>query len=155
MSVIVEPVDRANLRVAFPIVREAEPAADLAGWLDYARRFTKGRRGPSGILAARHTGRAYPCGLVCYRREPDLVLGHVLRSEHIIAIDVRDPNAVLAAMLAELERLAKALDCAAIRSAIRGGRSTIASHLSAAGHALESVQQYRLMVPPTAAEHNG
>ena len=61
------------------------------------------RGGQCGIVAARREGRAFPCGLFCYRVEDDLKLGKVLIADHFVAVDLLDPASVLTALVEELD----------------------------------------------------
>ena len=85
-------------------------------------------------MTARREGRDFPCGLFCYRIEDDLKLGRLLIAEHFVAIDLLDPGAVLAALVQELDMLAKRLGCHAVRSLVNGGTSEVEDGLYAAGH---------------------
>jgi hypothetical protein len=119
----------------YPLVREAVPSLDLPAWLRFARQLTDPRRaGQCGIVAARRGGRAFPCGLFCYRVEDDLKLGKVLTADHFVAVDLLDPAGVLAALVEELDGLAKRLGCHAVRSLVHGGVPHVEGGLSAAGH---------------------
>jgi hypothetical protein len=128
-----------QIRAVFPLIREVMPAIDLAGWIEFARQLTNPRRGvQSGIIAARREGRAFPCGLFCYRVDNDLAQGKVLIAEHFVAVDLLDTKAVLDALVAELDALGQRLGCNAVRSVVHGGTSEVAGGLVAAGHAPEA-----------------
>ncbi len=132
---ITELLSREQIRAVYPLVREAVPTLDLTEWLRFARQLTGSRRaGQCGIVAARREGRAFPCGLFCYRVENDLKLGKVLIADHFVAIDLLDPAAVLAALVEELDNLAKRLGCQAVRSLVHGGAPDLKDGLHAAGH---------------------
>src|SRR5262249_35742180 len=119
---VIEMLSRDQLRSVYPLVREAVPAIGLTTWLRFARQLTGPRRaGQCGIVAARREGREFPSGLFCYRVEDDLKLGKVLIADHFVAVDLLDPAAVLAALVEELDRLAKRLACQAVRSLVHGG----------------------------------
>ncbi len=138
LSFTVETLRPDQLRSVYPLIRESMPNIDLAGWQRFARQLTSNRRtGQSGIVAARREGRDFPCGLFCYRVDNDLEHGRVLIAEHFVAVDLLDPRAVLAALVEELEALAKRLGCTAIRSVVHGNEAVVAGGLSAAGHAPE------------------
>jgi hypothetical protein len=92
------------------------------------------RGGQCGIVAARREGRQFPCGLFCYRVEEDLKLGKVLIADHFVAVDLLEPAAVLAALVEELDGLAKRLGCRAMRSLVHGGAPDVEGGLYAAGH---------------------
>ncbi len=132
---IIETLSREQLLSVYPLVREAVPTLDLTAWLRFARQLTMPRRrGQSGIVAARREGRVFPCGLFCYRVEQDLKLGKVLIADHFVAVDLLDPAAVLAALVVELDGLAKRLGCQAVRSLLHGGARELEGGLQAAGH---------------------
>jgi hypothetical protein len=132
---VVEVLSRGQVRSVYPLVREALPALDLAAWLRFARPFTSARRGAQcGIVAARRESRAFPCGLFCYRVEDDLKLGKVLIADYFVAVDLLDPASVLAALLEELDSLAKRLGCQAVRSLVHGATADLKGGLRAAGH---------------------
>ncbi|HME24437.1 MAG TPA: hypothetical protein VKI44_24410 [Acetobacteraceae bacterium] len=135
---IIEVLSREQNRSVYPLVREAFPTLDLAAWLRFARQLTAPRRGAQcGIVAARREGRAFPSGLFCYRVEDDLTLGKVLVADHFVAVDLLDPASVLAALVEELDSLAKRLGCRAVRSLVHGGAPEVEGGLYAAGHRLE------------------
>ena len=132
---IIELLSREQIRAVYPLVREAVPTLDLPTWLRFARQLTGPRRGEQcGIVAARREGRAFPCGLFCYRVEDDLKLGKVLIADHFVAVDLLDPAAVLAALVEELDSRAKRLGCQAVRSLLHGGAPDLEDGLHAAGH---------------------
>jgi hypothetical protein len=131
---IIGKLPRDQIRAVYPLVREAFPTLDLAAWLRFARQLTGARRGQCGIVAVRREGRAFPTGLFCYRVEQDLGLGRVLVADHFVALDLLDPGAVLAALVGELDSLAKGLGCQAVRSLVHGGAPEIEDGLHAAGH---------------------
>jgi hypothetical protein len=132
---IIEVLSRDQIRSVYPLIRQAVPTIDLPTWLRFARQLTGPRRGAqSRIVTARREGRAFPCGLFCYRVENDLKLGKVLIADHFVAIDLLDPGAVLAALVQELDMLAERLGCHAVRSLVHGGTSAVEDGLYAAGH---------------------
>jgi hypothetical protein len=132
---IIEVLARDQIRAVYPLVREAFPPLDLPTWLRFARQLTGPHRGGQcGIIAARREGRAFPCGLFCYRVEDDLKLGKVLIADHFVAVDLLDPGAVLAAVVQELDGLANRLGCQAVRSLVHGGAPDVEDGLYAAGH---------------------
>ena len=115
-----------QFRSAYPLIREALPGLDLAVWLRFARQTAVARRANrAGIVAARWASRPYPCGLFCYRVDKDLRRGQVLIAEHFVAIDLLEPAAVLAALVAELDRLGPRLGCSAVRSIVHDVESNL------------------------------
>lgn len=132
---IIEVLSRDQVRSLYPLVREAVPSLTLPTWLRFARQLTGTRRASQcGIVAARREGRLFPCGLFCYRVEEDLKLGKVLIADHFVAVDLLDPASVLAALVEELDSLAKRMGCHAVRSLVHGGTPHIEGGLCAAGH---------------------
>lgn len=138
-----------QIRAVYPLIREAVPTLSLPDWLRFARHLTGGRRkGHAGIVVARRIGRDFPCGLFCYRVDQDLERGQVLSAEHIVAVDLLDPAAVLAALVGELEALGQRLDCTAVRSVVHGAETQLSGGLAAAGHAPEG----HLLMKPLLAD---
>ncbi len=128
-----------DVRVVFPLIREAIPGLTLPAWLRFVRQIGAVRpMGHAGIVVARRVGRTFPCGLFCYRVEQDLERGRVLTADHFVAVDLLDPSAVLDALVHELEALGARLGCAAIRGVVHGRQPALVGGLSAAGHALEA-----------------
>lgn len=128
----------------FPLVREIVPELDLKGWNRIARRLANARRaGHEGIRVVLRQSRQLPCGLFLYRREIDLVHGPILVAEHMIAVDVLDPESVMQALVADLEALAERLGCSAIRTMVFGQASLAASGLYAAGHRPEGATLWK------------
>ncbi|MBN8872828.1 MAG: hypothetical protein J0H67_08335 [Rhodospirillales bacterium] len=137
-SISVESLRPDQIHAVYPLIREAVPHLALADWVRFARALTSGRRaGHTGIVAARREGRSYPCGLFCYRVDQDLECGKVLIAEHFVAVDLLDPGAVLAALVAELDSLGRRFECAAVRSVVHGAEPEVSGGLTAAGHAPE------------------
>jgi hypothetical protein len=137
------PLSPDQIHTVYPLIREAVPSLDLAGWVRFARqligpRWRPRRDAQGGIIAIRRDGRDFPCGLFCYRVEEDLKLGRVLTADHFVAVDLLDPAAVLAALVAELDALAQRLDCRAVRGVVHGGSPDLAGGLAAAGHRPEA-----------------
>lgn len=136
---IIEVLGRGQIRAVYPLIREAVPTLDLPGWLRFARQLTGARRSEQcGIVAARRQGRAFPCGLFCYRVEEDLRRGRTLVADHFVALDLLDPGAVVTALVEELEGLGSRLGCQAVRSVVHGGTPGVADELRAAGHEPEA-----------------
>ena len=157
-DLIIELLSRDRIRSVFPLVREAVATIDLATWLRFAWQLTAPRRvGQCGIVTVRRDGRTFPCGLFCYRVEHDLSLGKVLTADHFVAVDLLDPEAVLAALVGELDVLAERLGCGAVRSLVHGGAPTVAGGLYAAGHRPEGAMPLVKKLPggPCAAASPG
>lgn len=120
----------------FPLLREAIPGLSLQTWLRHAKRLAHPSRArQSGIMAVRRHPRPLPCGLFIYRRTLDLKHGSVLVAEHMVAIDLLDPEPVMQVLVQELDALAQRLGCGGIRTMVIGADAPFASRLRAAGHA--------------------
>ena len=136
---IVRDLPRDQLLTVYPLIREATPSLEAAAWLRFARQLLSAKRaGQAGIVAAWRPGRNFPCGLFCYRVEDDLLRGKILVAEHFVAVDLLDPQAVLTALVEELDAPALRLGCQAVRSVVHGGNDHVHSGLSAAGHEPEA-----------------
>ena len=144
----VQPLVPEQLRVVYPLIREALPELKLADWLRFGRHLTKHRQGEQrGILAAYRRGREFASGLVCYQVDNDLERGKVLIAKDFCAMDLLEPKLVLAVLVAELEALGLRLGCNAIRCVVRDGASQVAGGLSAAGHAPEGLLLGKPLLP--------
>lgn len=139
-----------QVRSVYPLIRQVVPTLDLAGWLRFARTVMHPRRPElGGIVVATRPPRPFPCGLFCYRQEQDLTRGKLLVAEHFVALDLLEPEIVLAALVNELDTLAKRFGCAAVRSVVHGSAPDVAGGLAAAGHQPEpSLLLWKPMPPP-------
>lgn len=143
-DLIVERLPPQDIRLVFPLVREAEPAVRLAEWLRYAGKRLGAQATPAnGIMVVRRAGQRFPCGLFCYHRERDLAHGSVLTAEYVIAVDVLDPAPVLAALIRAMEVLAKELGCPVVRVVVHNRLTEVTSGLLAAGHVQEGTTLYK------------
>lgn len=149
-----EELSPASAATAFPLLREAIPGLTLSSWLRFARRLSAPRRSlQAGIVVVRRAPRPMPCGLFIWRRDDDLEHGAVLVAEHLVAIDLLDPAPVMAALVRELEALAKRLGCGGIRTMMIQPDAPIAAQLLAAGHAKDGAAMWKPMaVLPDASE---
>lgn len=133
----------------YPLIRQLVPTLDLAGWMRFARPLVNARRaGVGGIVVARRPPRPFPSGLFCYRLQRDLAHGKVLLAEHFVALDLLDPEAVLAALLAELDALGRRLGCDVVRAVVHRSAPDVAGGLAAAGHQPEAALLWKPMRPP-------
>ncbi|WP_149536236.1 hypothetical protein [Siccirubricoccus phaeus] len=134
-SLIVAPLQPAEFRPAYPLVRAVAPRVSLADWLRFARRAAgRGRANREGVTTVRHIGRPFPSGLCCWRQDHDLEEGRVLTAEHIIAMDLLDAAPVIDALTAELERIAARLQCRSVRSVLYPDATMLADRLRLGGH---------------------
>lgn len=126
-----QTVAPAQVPLLYPLMREAVPALDLKTWLGFARRLTRGTR--AGIVAVTRRGRDMPCGAFIFRCQRSL-RGAELVAEHFVALDVLYPDAVMQALVAELDALAGRRGCTAIRVLLAGDASLLRDGLTADGH---------------------
>jgi len=111
----VEALSRSAILNVYPLVHLAVPTLDLPAWRRFARLALDRRRGTlAGILVARRVARRHICGLVCYRREPDLILGQVMRARNLIAVDILDTQSIVLALVSSLRSLAWANGCSSV-----------------------------------------
>jgi hypothetical protein len=134
-DVLVQPITLRDIRPLFPLMQAVEPGLQLSAWLTYAKRMTKPRAGhKTGIAVARRRGQIMPCGAVCYRLDRDLRFGSLLTAEHVVALDLLYPQAVLTALFDALDDLAAEFRCSAIRSIVHDNRPDVLENLRNAGH---------------------
>jgi len=137
---IIERLRPEEIRTVYPLMREAAPSLSMPNWLNYARRLSRETASPKrGILLARRRHLPHPSGAVCYRQERHIAYGNMLTAEHFIALDLLYPEDVLAALLAELDKIALLLGCSTIRSIVHGRRPDTIDDLESAGHRIEGV----------------
>jgi hypothetical protein len=133
-----------EVHTVYPLVREVVPTLDLKTWTRIARRIANPRRADqAGIRVVLRSPRQLPCGLFVYRHEHDLAHGPTLVAEHMVAIDVLDPQSVMQALVSELEILAERLGCLAVRTMVLGHASLATSGLYAAGHRPEGATLWK------------
>jgi hypothetical protein len=144
-DLLVEPFNRDDVRLLFPLMQMAEPDLDLPRWMHFAAKLARRRDGRAGILVARRHVRRYPCGSVCFRAVEDLHYGSVLLAEHFVAVDPIDPHSVLKALTQRLDQLAQELGCGAVRVITPDGHASV--ELRRAGHNGEGVVLLKA-VPP-------
>jgi hypothetical protein len=135
---VVQPMQIGDVRPLFPIVQAQDAGLTWLRWQSYAKRAARSKLSARmGILVARRSGHALPCGAVCYRLDHDLRFGRVLTVEHVIALDLLYPQAVRSALTAALENLAVALGCDVIRSILSDHDVELVEELRLAGHSVD------------------
>ena len=148
-DIIVQMLAPNHIRSVFPLIRQAVPTLDLPGWIRFARPLVNPRRPElGGIVVAQRPPRPFPSGLFCYRQERDLARGKVLVAEHFVVLELLDPEAILGALLAELDALGKRFGCDVVRSVVHGSAPDITGRLTAAGHQPEASLLWKPMQPP-------
>lgn len=132
---VVQPMQIGDVRPLFPLVQAQDAGLTWLRWQSYAKRVARARAGArEGVLVARRSGHALPCGAVCYRLDHDLRFGRVLTVEHVIALDLLYPQRVRSALTDALESLAIELRCDIIRSIISDHDAELVAELRLAGH---------------------
>jgi hypothetical protein len=115
-TLIVESLSRSAIPTAFPLVHLVTPELDLQAWRRFAISALDRRRGTlAGILVAKHDTHRHLSGLVCYRRELDLVQGRVMQARNLIGIDILDPKPIISALINGVAALARSGDCSKVR----------------------------------------
>lgn len=136
---LINSLPAEDVRLVYPLVREANAGIGLSAWVSYARRAVRcGPGGRSGIMTATRTASRFPSGMFCYRCHEDLALGQVVTADYFVAVDILDPRPVVGVMVAALEHLGSQLHCNAVRSVVHGHASTLSTCLEHAGHRLEA-----------------
>lgn len=132
---VVQPMQIGDVRPLFPLVQAQDAGLTWPRWQSYAKRVARSRAGArEGILVARRRGHALPCGAVCYHLDHDLRFGRVMTVEHVVALDLLDPQLVRTALTAALESLAIVLGCDIIRSILSDHEAELVEELRLAGH---------------------
>ena len=132
---VVQPMQIGDVRPLFPLVQAQDAGLTWLRWQSYAKRVARSKPGArEGILVARRSGHALPCGAVCYRLDHDLRFGRVLTVEHVIALDLFYPQLVRSVLTTALESLAIALGCDVIRSILSDQDAELVEELRLAGH---------------------
>ena len=138
-EITVESLLLDQLHMVYPLVREVVRRIELREWLRFARDIASPRHaGRSGIVVARRVGQRFPCGLFCYRTEPDLQHGMVLVADYFVALDILDAKPIAEVLVSELAAVARRCGCEAIRSVLRNGSDDISAGLLSAGYRPES-----------------
>jgi hypothetical protein len=132
---VVETLPPEQIRTVYPLMREVVPELQLGEWLRFARQLTRARRrDPSGIVATRRPAQPWPSGVFCYQRKQELGVGPVLVVGHLVALDLFRPAAALAALMTQLDAIAKELGCVAIYTTVHRGSVPTTDDLFAAGY---------------------
>lgn len=158
------PLKRQRIDQAFPVVQTAFPKLGLERWRAFAeelvgpeetgpRRRKAGAPGaatgnvvtlpqpkPRGIVAAQR-GRHYIHGVFAYHVVPSLCHGRVLQVDLFVALDLFDPAACAEALMREMDRLAKVLQCEAVHVSLpRKPSDDLVTRFADLGHAEEGVR---------------
>lgn len=145
VSLVVERVQMADIRLVYPLMMMAERGLDLSRWVSFATPLLRRRDGRAGILAARRHVKRFPCGAVCFRQTQDLRHGTVLLAEHFVVVDPIDPQSVLRALSDRLDCEERALGCGAVRVVSPDGSTSV--ELRQAGHGGEGIVLLKAVLP--------
>ncbi len=141
----VRALSRAEISLAFPLLRIVNPDITLNQWRAFAETIVHARRFDTMGVKVAVDPRACSCGLFTWRRERSLAEGAVLAIDNFAAVGLFDNRAIVAALLAEMDRMADAFTCRAIRTALpsvlsRRGRDIehpLLGMFASAGHAVD------------------
>ncbi len=157
------PLKRQRIDQAFPVVRTAFPKLGLERWRSFAEELVGPDEGarrrkpagaanvaanvvelpvpkPRGIVAAQ-LGRHYIHGVFAYHVVPSLCHGRVLQVDLFVALDLFDPAACAEALMREMDRLAKVLQCEAVHVSLpRKPSEDLVARFADLGHAEEGVR---------------
>lgn len=107
-----EPLSARQARLAYPLVRLADPGVTLERWLAFARRIGRRNAQRAGLVVLRNA-RGYMHALYSYQVEQDARYGARLRVRDLVV--GRLPGAALTeAILQSAEALAGSLGCDAL-----------------------------------------
>lgn len=97
-----KPLTGEDVLLAFPLVRELDPALDLESWRAEAERLVSGER--EGMMTARRNG--FIRGLFRYRVKDGEVAAPELRVNGLVVMDMFGQNGVAEALVAAARGLA-------------------------------------------------
>jgi hypothetical protein len=152
---IAKQLARERVDDAFPIARAAVPGLTLERW----RLFTGDsvaagdRAMPPGIMVVENE-RGYIQGLCTYRLHHDMRHGTILAVDDLVALDLVNDGAVVAALVDALEARARAVGCSAIRLHVaedaeaRPNSPVLYEFLKRNGHAVDAVRLVKPVVIP-------
>ena len=137
----------AEISLAFPLLRIVKPDITLNQWRAFAEATVHARPFDTMGVKVAVDPRECICGLFTWRRERSLAEGAVLAIDNFAAVGLFDSRAIVAALLAEMDRMADAFACRAIRTALpsvlsRRGRDIEHPYLgmfTSAGHAVDQL----------------
>lgn len=149
---ILARLEPAESHLAYPLIRESAPGVTLPAWNRFVRRTASVRfSAREGVIAARRSGRDFPSGLFCYRRENDMQHGTVLTADHVVAVDILDPRPLLDALLREMDALAKRHGCVAVRAFVHQGSTDVTGSFIDAGHRVDGATMFKRLIAAPAS----
>lgn len=151
---IAEPLDRRHIAQAFPLVRLGVPGLTMDRWRAFARAQLGARQrgGDRGILAVRNPA-GYIHGLVIFETSEDLHLGRVLLVSHWVTAQSVGSGAVVSALIAAVEKVARTHECEAVLASLPNltqaqgiGDHWLAGHFKRAGFELQMIPVVRQVI---------
>lgn len=134
------PLAAAEIDRAFALIQLDAPEIDLLAWRRHVAGLERDEAhgGAAGALAVKGE-QGYFCGLGLWRRRVSLRRGAVLTADHLVVLDLIDPQAVADALIRGLERVAATLCCRGIELALPRGETRLIDRLRGSGHDIEGV----------------
>ncbi|HRJ60518.1 MAG TPA: hypothetical protein PKZ97_08290 [Azospirillaceae bacterium] len=112
-----KPLALNKINQAYALVRTTRPDLTADGWralaTEYIAESSAEAPAARGVVAVQ-TDQGYIVGLFCYAACDDMRHGPTLRIENLIALDLFDQAGVMAALLDEIEALARRLQRRAV-----------------------------------------
>jgi hypothetical protein len=136
-SLRLESVDKA-----FAVARSADFTLTLDQWRDYALGLIKYGMPTSGVLSIENRAGTIQ-GLCGYRTESSLSCRAICSVDYLVVLDLIDDAAVMAALLAALEDMARRQGATALRlDLLHGTRTTerLLRRLCETGHRIERIR---------------
>ena len=133
IPLVIEPLQKSQLRQAYPLLQSSEPGLALGQWMREARRLTR-CSSSSGALTARWAQRPYLAGVACYRSQWDSQFGRVLVIPRWAVLDMVHPEYIAEALIDSLEQCASAMRCSALKLLVRPNQQEAARLLLEQGH---------------------
>ena len=132
-TLLIENLQPEHVRTVYPLIRASDPSISLRDWVKYANTLASRQPGKRGILVARRGVQRNPIGAVCYRVNRQIRSGTLLIAEHMVALDVLYPEAVIGALVRALDQHAYLLRCRRVHYLVRHGDMDLYETLQKAG----------------------
>lgn len=150
-----QPLTCDRIGQAFTLIQAALPDVALEDWRSFAMPLVQPQGQPMAGILTVMSEQDYIAGLSIYRIEHDLQHGPALVADHFMALDLFDRPAVVHALAAALEDLARERGCTAIHTNIpdradvsRDKEGGLVSTLRSRGHRVESLRLCKILDRP-------
>jgi len=150
---IVKSLGPESVDKAFAVARSVDFTLTLDQWRDYALGLIKCGVPTSGVLGIENRAGTIQ-GLCGYRIESSLGHSDICSVDYLVALDLVDEAAVMAALLKALENMARRQGAAALRLDLPHGTPTteqLLRRLCETGHRIERIRLLKEL--RTAASH--